>query len=352
MVGNDIELIIKNNVLAVISSNKLTVMSSAIYNGGCRNTKVIINTQVFDDYGDKKLHENPVNYIIECSKKISNIDDFVGMVTYASINDFSLVKKKEGALGVSVVATAGCTHAESSGEEIEVEEISGTINIIVLIDGNPTASCLASSIITATEAKTAALRDLDLRSRYSGLEATGTVTDALVVAKTGQGENIVYGGPATKLGKLIASCTRSAVKEAIIKAKIGGYHPRRSIIKRLAERKLSVQKLATEISKIDNLTLESHKLEKILLSEPTFASILLAATKLDEDIKKELIPKELENLPLLSRQFGKMLLDSKNTSINKKFDNYSNVKLPLFTKHVLIAFLINNNSKEKNENLK
>ena len=352
IVGSDIKLVIKSNVLAILSSNELSVMSSAIYNGGCRNRKLIINTQVFDDYGDKKLHDDPVDYIIECSKKISNFDDFVGMVTYASINDFSLVSKKEGDLGVSVIATAGCTHAESSGEEIEVQEISGTINIIVIIDGNPTASCLASAIITTTEAKTAALRDLDLRSRYSGFEATGTVTDALVVAKTGQGENIVYGGPASKLGKLIANCTRKAVKEAVIKAKIGGFTSRRSIINRLAERKLSIQKLSSEISKIKGITLDASGLEKLLLSKPVFAWVLLAATKLDEDVKKGLIPKEFENIDLLSYQFGNLFFNSKIIFSDKYPDNYSYVNLPLFTRHVLIAFLLNNNSKEKNENLK
>ena len=268
IVGNKIKLVMENNVLAIISSNELAVMSSAIHNGGCKKTKVIINTQVFDDYGDKKLHDDPVNYIIECSKKIGNFENFVGMVTYACIDDFSLISKKEGDLGVSVVATAGCTHAESSGEEIDVQEISGTINIIVIIEGNPTASCLATAIITATEAKTAAVRDLDLRSRYSGVEATGTITDALVVAKTGQGNNIEYGGPASKLGKLIANCTRKAVKDAVIKARIGGYSPRRSIIDRLAERKLSIQKLSTEISKIKDMQLISDVCQ--ILLELTF----------------------------------------------------------------------------------
>lgn len=350
--GNKIKLIIKKNVLAIISSDKLTVMSSAIHNGGCKNTKVIINTQVFDDYGDKKLHDDPVNYIIESSKKISDFDDFVGMVTYASIDDFSLISKKEGDLGVSVVATAGCTHAESSGEEIDVQEISGTINIIVIIDGNPNSSCLASAIITATEAKTAALRDLDLRSRYSGVEATGTITDALVVAKTGQGNNIEYGGPASKLGKLIAKCTRKAVKKAVIKAKIGGYPPRRSIIDRLAERKLSIQKLSSEISKIKNIAIDFSGLEKILLKKPVFACVLLAATKLDEDVKKGLIPKEFDNIELLSYHFGNLIFNSKIRDSDKYSNSYSSVNLPFFTKHVLIALLLKNNSMEKNENLK
>ena len=96
LVGEDIKLVLKENVLAVISSNNLSVVSSAIHNGGCKKTKTIINTQVFDEYGDRRLHDDPVLFIIESSKKLGNIDDFVGMVTYASIKDFSLVSKRDG----------------------------------------------------------------------------------------------------------------------------------------------------------------------------------------------------------------------------------------------------------------
>ncbi len=355
LVGEDIKLVLKENVLAVISSNNLSVVSSAIHNGGCKKTKTIINTQVFDEYGDRRLHDDPVLFIIESSKKLGNIDDFVGMVTYASIKDFSLVSKRDGDLAVSVIATAGCTHAESSGEEIEIHEIPGTINIIVIIDGNPTASCLATTLITATEAKTAALRDLDLRSRYSGDEATGTITDALVTAKTGRGLSIIYGGPASQLGKLVGFCTRKAVKDTVTKAKVGGFPPSRSIIKRLTERHLSMKKLSFETSKIKDLSIDIQEMEKLLKSKPVFATLLLAAAKLDDDIKKGLIPKELGNVNLLSNKFSEMLLGPKSINIdsNDKINNQiEHVDLPPFTKHVLITFLMNNISKEKNENLK
>jgi iron complex transport system ATP-binding protein len=89
---------------------------------------------------------------------------------------------------------------------------------MVVIDGNPTESCLVSTVLTATEAKTAALWELGIRSRYSGDLATGTITDAIIVAKTNRGAPIIYGGPASKLGQLVGICTRKAVKEAVTKA--------------------------------------------------------------------------------------------------------------------------------------
>ena len=211
-----------------------------------------------------------------------------------------MVSKKDGDLGVSIIATAGCTHSESSGEKIEVYEILGTINIIIIIDGNPTKSCLASIMITATEAKTAALRDLDVRSRYSGDEATGTITDALVIAKTSRGSDIIYGGPISKLGNLVGYCTRKAVKEAVIKAKVGGFPPSRPIIERLTERHLPLEKLALEASKINSISINHQELENQLKSKPVMASLLLAAAKMDDDFKKGLIPKELGDINFVS----------------------------------------------------
>ena len=224
IIGSFGKLVLKDNVLAFISNIDLSTVSSAIYNGGFKKTKAILNVQAPEKYSDRKLHANPQNLIIDSAKKIGLSKNFVGMVTAAAIDKFALVSKKDGNLAVSVTATAvdpegdTCSHAETAGEAITVEEKTGTINIMVVIDGNPTESCLVSTVLTATEAKTAALWELDIRSRYSGDVATGTITDAIVVAKTNRGEPIVYGGPASRLGQLVGYCTRKAVKEAVMKA--------------------------------------------------------------------------------------------------------------------------------------
>jgi adenosylcobinamide amidohydrolase len=211
-------------VLAVLSDIDLNTVSSAIYNGGFKKVKAILNVQAPDECSDRKLHEDPQKVVVDSAKKLGLTESFVGMITAAAVDKFALVSKKDGDLAVSVVATAvdpegnTCSHAESAGETIKVEKMTGTINIMVVIDGNPTESCLVSTVLTATEAKTAALWELGIRSRYSGDLATGTITDAIIVAKTNRGAPIVYGGPASKLGQLVGYCTRKAVKEALMKA--------------------------------------------------------------------------------------------------------------------------------------
>jgi adenosylcobinamide amidohydrolase len=218
------KLVLKDNVLAVISDIDLTTVSSAIYNGGFKKTRAVLNVQATNDLTDKQLHADPQKFIIDSAKKLGIQDDFVGMVTAAAVNKFAYASKKDGNLTVTVTATAvdvdgnTCSHAETAGEPITVEEMPGTINIMIVIDGNPTESCLVSTVLTATEAKTAAMWELDIRSRYSGNVATGTITDAIIIAKTNRGPPIVYGGPASKLGQLVGYCTRKAVREAIMKA--------------------------------------------------------------------------------------------------------------------------------------
>ncbi|MEM4243304.1 MAG: adenosylcobinamide amidohydrolase [Candidatus Bathyarchaeia archaeon] len=222
--GNCGKLILKDNILAILSDIDLSTVSSAIYNGGFKKAKAILNVQATEDFSDKQLHADPQKFILESAKKLGLQEDFVGMITAAAVDKFAFASKNDGELSVSVVATAvdpkgeTCSHAETAGEPINVEEITGTINIMILIDGNPTESCLVSTVITATEAKSAAMWELGIRSRYSGDLATGTITDAIIVAKTGRGAPIIYGGPASKLGQLVGYCTRKAVKETLMKA--------------------------------------------------------------------------------------------------------------------------------------
>jgi adenosylcobinamide amidohydrolase len=222
--GNFGKLVLKDNVLAVLSDIDLSTVSSAIYNGGFKKVKAVLNVQAPEEYSDRQLHENPQKFVADSAKKLGLTGNFVGMVTAAAVDKFALASKKDDDLAVNVVATAvdpegnTCSHAETAGETMTVGEMTGTINIMVVIDGNPTESCLVSTVLTATEAKTAALWELDIRSRYSGDVATGTITDAIIVAKTNRGAPIVYGGPASKLGQLVGYCTRKAVKEALLKA--------------------------------------------------------------------------------------------------------------------------------------
>ncbi|MGZ4851150.1 MAG: adenosylcobinamide amidohydrolase [Candidatus Bathyarchaeia archaeon] len=328
------KLIVKDNVLAVICDNSLMTVSSAFYNGGSKQVKAVLNVGVPEGYNDRSLHLDPLELITSSAAKLGFNKDYLAMVTAAKISNYSLVSKKNEAFSVSVAATAGCKHGESSGEQMDVEEVPGTINIIVLINGKPTDSCLVASLITATEAKSAALQDFDVRSFYTGDSATGSITDSVTIATTNQGKTIVYGGPASKLGQMVGYCTRKAVTEALIKQE--PIWSCRTVLDRLKERHLSIEKLAAEISKIDGLSIDAKALAEILKNKPYLNAYLLAAAKLDDDVKKKLFPTETVDASQLSECIRSLALYKQDYI---KMPNYEEVDLPPFLKHTLIMFV-------------
>jgi adenosylcobinamide amidohydrolase len=347
--GKGIQLTQQDNVLAVFSNSPLQTVSSAFHNGGgIKPARVILNIEVPKGYGDMKLHTDPDRLIVNSAQKLGVKEEFVAMITAACVKNFAVASKREGEIGVSVVATAAddaghtCDHAESSGEEIDAHVVeNGTINIIVLIDGNPTPPTLVSSIITATEAKTAAMLELDIRSLYSGTAATGTITDAIVCAETCNGEPILFGGPASKLGQLVGFCTKQAVKEAIMKGR--ECSPLRPLVDRLSARHLPVEKMASELSKVKRLKKSKEELARSILTmitqEPLAASLILAAVKLDEEIENGILSPELDEIDKLSKSFGERVSGNRIPRAELNEAELSQANLPPFLKRTLIGLL-------------
>lgn len=206
---------IKGGTLVIRSVSLLKTLSSAVLNGGLREATAIINQQVPIDYDDT----DPEGFL---KAIVRNLDlppeNVIGLMTAVDVRNVAVATQQDQGLTVSAIVTAGVSNPATAGDTV-VSHIkrSGTINIILLIDGNLTEGCMVNAVKTATEAKSAALRELDIRSRFSGEPASGTTTDAIVVACTGLGEPMKYAGTATKLGELIGKSVKKAVKEAIEK---------------------------------------------------------------------------------------------------------------------------------------
>lgn len=311
MLGENLKLLLKDDILALISKTELNIVSSAIHNGGFKKARAVLNVHVSEGSDQKAVHENPENLVLE-ALKILDIEPHqaVGMITAADVKNFSMATTKKEDLMVSAIVTAGCSFAETAGEKIEASITSyGTINTIVVIHGNPTESCLMQTFITAIEAKTAGLRDLDVRSKYSGDSATGTITDSIVIASTGAGPKIRFGGPASKLGQMVGYCTREAVKDAVIKQ--SRLHPERSILRRFAERKLPLKEAIMGLLKENTLKMNEEEITSKIVGEvekkPLVALTLMMAANIDEEIQKGLIPKEFGNISALGKEFKENL---------------------------------------------
>jgi len=147
--------------------------------------------------------------------------------TGANMDNVAVCEKSYDKLMVCCLATGGVGNALRSGVDEanwmewdgNFRNTLGTINIILLTNVALSDGAMARTIITATEAKTAALQDMDARSSVSPQnQATGTGTDnMIIVSRKESGKPICYMGGHTKMGELIGASTKIAVAEAIKK---------------------------------------------------------------------------------------------------------------------------------------
>ena len=95
----------------------------------------------------------------------------------------------------------------------------GTINTMLFINRPLTPGALTRTIMTATEAKCAALQELAVNSRYSDGLATGTGTDQIAVAAAEmEGRRPLTGaGKHSKLGEMIGRTVKAAVKGTLLR---------------------------------------------------------------------------------------------------------------------------------------
>lgn len=150
------------------------------------------------------------------------------MSTGVNMEKLAVCEKTYEELKVCCIATAGAKNNAlragiDTGPWIEKNSTfqlaNGTINILLLTNATLTCGAMARAIITATEAKTAALQDRDVRSTTSPkVQATGTGTDSMIIV-SGVSPDIVirHTGGHTKIGELIGYTTKNAVAEALIK---------------------------------------------------------------------------------------------------------------------------------------
>lgn len=110
----------------------------------------------------------------------------------------------------------------------------GTINTLLFINHELTPGAMVRTVMTATEAKTAALQELSVASRYSDGLATGTGTDQIGVASRLQTGGILTGaGKHCVLGELIAKTVHDAILETLTLQNALTPESQRSVVRHL-----------------------------------------------------------------------------------------------------------------------
>ncbi len=212
------------------------------------------------------------------------------LFTGANMDHLAVVRKQFKKMDVYALVTAGVqSNALRMGKDEGKYYEPGTINIILLSNMNLTPRAMTRAIISATEAKTAALMDLDIRSsanprRY---QATGTGTDNVLVV-AGTGPPVTLAGGHSKMGELIARAVYQGVQEAV--SKQNGLVSSRSVFQRLHDRRISLYELVSE-AQCDCMAQKGQatvSLEEILM-EPRYAGFVQAAFALSDDYERGLI---------------------------------------------------------------
>jgi ABC-type Fe3+-hydroxamate transport system substrate-binding protein/adenosylcobinamide amidohydrolase len=220
--------------------------------------------------------------------KANNTASF--LFTGADMDNLAIKRKRFNEMEVYALVTAGVQSnaLKTSSDEGRFYE-SGTINIILLPNTRLTPRAMTRAIISATEAKTAALQDLDIRSSYTPLihQATGTGTDNIIVVE-GKGTKIDNAGGHTKMGELIGKAVYNAVREAVYRQ--NGIIAGRNIFHRLKERKISISGLISmgececNAGRYDLI----GNFEEILL-QPRYSGFVESAFTVSDDYERGLI---------------------------------------------------------------
>jgi len=352
----NIDAEIKNQTLVIWSKMPLKILSSALLNGGLVEANGIINVQVPEGSGSdmNDMHwSGPENFLITVANQLQlPKDKVVGLMTAAKMKNVVALTEKYDNVTITVFVTAGATVAVTAGEPAASKSSQpqklGTINIIIIVDGNLTEGSMVEAVKTATEAKTVALRELDIRSRFSGDLATGTLTDSIAIGYTKKGEPIQYAGTFTIIGELIGKCVREGVKTAILKQE--NIVSDRPLIERLADRCHPVETIMVQISegRITNESPEYSQLQKqleLILSDRRIAPLVIAALRLDEDLVKGLIPTKTTNT--IDQVSFEEIVQSVSESSSNDFSEFVlnrakpdyEVQFGPFTKSVLKAIL-------------
>jgi iron complex transport system ATP-binding protein len=192
--------------LYVRSEASLSVLSSAVAGGELTQTRHIINMHVGRGYACP----SPAADLEVMARTLGIVEPFVGLMTAASLERARVIVECDEAVTVVAVVTVGLGNPIAAGVTEAFRPTPGTINIILLVEARLSQAACVNAVITATEAKTLALVESGVRAPHGG-PASGTSTDAIVVASTGRGVSAAYAGPITPVGALIARAVRRAV---------------------------------------------------------------------------------------------------------------------------------------------
>ena len=229
---------VTNGTLVIDLGKSMRVLSSAPCGGGLQLTRYIINHQVdanpvsarsaSTSLADRvSRHGDPSRYLRVIAAQVGINEACVGLMTAVPMAQLVTGCEAPNGLWLECFATVGVTNAVRAGEPLlSTRERSGpqkvgTINIILITNAALSHSAMVGAVQVVTESKTGVLRDHDVPCWTGEPGATGTGTDAVVIAcaARGAGQRVPYSGTHTEIGGMIGRVVAGCVIEGLARAK-------------------------------------------------------------------------------------------------------------------------------------
>lgn len=221
------ELTVSEYCLKIDFANDHPSLSTAIYGGGFRNVRSVLNQRLTKYFASEADFPggSVEGYLKECAKEAgADLEKCSVLLTAAKVYLYSQQVLSHDDLLVEIITTGGVEktacrassvpmYREQGGKFFPV----GTINMMVCIHGQLPPGIMARALITLTEGKTAALQDLGIADVNNGLPATGTGTDGITLVTSYEGPQYTDAGPFSELGAFLAQAAYRSVAECLMK---------------------------------------------------------------------------------------------------------------------------------------
>lgn len=135
----------------------------------------------------------------------------VHLMTSRDVRNHHTAQAVSGAVGAACLATVGLGNAGRVGEHPATNASVGTINLLAHVDRPLSSAAMIEAISIATQARTAAVIDLDWRP--NGIAVTGTGTDCIVVAAPCDDGGEKFAGLHTDVGAALGRAVYDAVRQ-------------------------------------------------------------------------------------------------------------------------------------------
>jgi len=201
---------IGHEAVVVRADEPLTTASSAVVGGGLGRASAIVNLHV-----PKNFRGEHADRVLEAFVARRSIPaPWVGLLTGARTEKAEVATETIDGITAVAIVTVGLSNPASAGRTAVAAWLPSTINTILVVDAAATPAALVNLVMTVTEAKVMVVAEAGVRT-LDGDPASGTSTDAIVIAATGRGRRCEFGGPVSDLGWAAARAARAALSKGV-----------------------------------------------------------------------------------------------------------------------------------------